>query len=84
MKKIEGYTLYHFEGCPFCLAVRAVMDSLEIEFEMKDIRKDSSAREELIAGGGKSTVPCLRIEKEGKTEWMYESSDIADYLRAQF
>ncbi|WP_141710024.1 glutathione S-transferase N-terminal domain-containing protein, partial [Vibrio splendidus] len=29
-------------------------------------------------------VPCLRIEKGGKTEWMYESSDIVTYLEKQF
>ena len=27
---------------------------------------------ELIAGGGKKQVPCLRIEDTGGTRWMYE------------
>lgn len=37
---------------------------------------------ELIAGGGKSQVPCLRIENQaGEASWLYESIDIIRYLR---
>ena len=32
-------------------------------------------------GGGSTTVPCLRIRRDGQEEWMYESLDIIDYLR---
>jgi len=35
-------------------------------------------------GGGKRKVPCLRIEEDGKTEWMYESNDIIAYLEQRF
>jgi len=38
---------------------------------------------DLIAGGGKSQVPCLRIEGEnGEVRWMYESTDIVRYLKS--
>ena len=38
---------------------------------------------DLIAGGGKSQVPCLRIEDEkGDVSWMYESLDIIRYLKS--
>ncbi len=37
---------------------------------------------DLIAGGGKSQVPCLRIETEnGDVRWLYESIDIVRYLK---
>ena len=35
---------------------------------------------ELLKGGGKGQVPCLRIESEGQVEWMYESDEIINYL----
>jgi hypothetical protein len=28
-------------------------------------------------------VPCLRIERDGKVRWLYESLDIIEYLREQ-
>ena len=45
---------------------------------------DAQARDELVAGGGRATVPCLRIEQpDGTYEWMYESRDIVAYLAEQ-
>ena len=42
---------------------------------------DVAAYKELIAGGGRATVPCLRIERdEDETEWLYESVDIMRFL----
>jgi glutathione S-transferase len=40
-------------------------------------------RRELVEGGGRATVPCLRIERDGEVHWLYESRDIIDYLRRQ-
>ena len=37
---------------------------------------------ELVIGGGKHKVPCLRIRKtNAKTEWLYESDDIISFLK---
>ena len=42
---------------------------------------DRKYQSELVAGGGKGQVPCLRIEKEdGQIQWMYESNDIIKYF----
>ena len=50
--------------------------------ELKDIAFDPQNRQELIIGGGKGQVPCLRIEKDdGTIVWMYESSDINNYIK---
>ncbi len=40
--------------------------------------------QDLMKGGGKLKVPCLRIQnnKEG-TIWMYESSSIISFLESQ-
>ena len=48
---------------------------------MRDTTRDMSAFRELIAGGGRTMVPCLKITKaNGETTWLYESSDIIEYL----
>jgi glutathione S-transferase len=42
-------------------------------------------RKELLNGGGRKTVPCLRIEdSSGSVQWMYESGDIIAYLQRKF
>jgi len=39
---------------------------------------------ELIAGGGKIQVPCLRVEnKDGDVRWIYETSEIIRYLKTE-
>ena len=39
----------------------------------------------VIDGGGRSTVPCLRIvNSSGRATWMYESIDIIRYLAEEF
>lgn len=42
---------------------------------------DRQHAQALLHGGGKTQVPCLRIEQaDGSVEWMYESDDIIGYL----
>jgi glutathione S-transferase len=33
-----------------------------------------------VQGGGRATVPCLKIRRGDEVEWLYESRDIIDYL----
>lgn len=79
-QKTENLTLYHFRTCPFCLRVRRSIDRLALNIETKDINRDHAARKELITGGGRSTVPCLRIDTEEGSIWLYESTDIIRFL----
>ena len=51
---------------------------------MKDVLNDKNSEEELMKGGGQRQVPCLRIEENGQTTWMYESKVIIDYLDKRF
>lgn len=76
--------LYHYASCPFCVRVRRALSRLGVEVELRDVRKDRDHARELIEGGGKSQVPCLRIEREDGVEWMYESGDIVRYLESRF
>jgi glutaredoxin len=78
----ERYTLYHFPSCPYCARVRDFLDETGIEMEMRNIHADPQALHDLRSGGGSTTVPCLRIRRDGRQdEWMYESLDIIEYLR---
>lgn len=82
--KAKPLSLYQLPACPFCVKVRRAMKRQGIELELRNIKdKQANYRDELIANGGKPTVPCLRIEKgDDQVEWLYESSEIIKYLEA--
>ena len=80
----ESCVLYQYDSCPFCARVRRFLDQRDIELPMRDTLRDPAAFRELLMGGGRATVPCLRIEDEtGDVSWLYESADIIDYLAAR-
>lgn len=77
-------TLYLFESCPFCVKVMKVIRHMNLDIEIRDTLKSAQFEAELIHGGGKSQVPCLKISNDSKEHWMYESSDIIRYLEKKF
>jgi glutaredoxin len=82
---LAGYALYQLPTCPFCVKVRRTMRRLNLPLELRDVRADGRHRQDLISGGGKMKVPCLRIDHaDGHSEWMYESGDIVAYLEGRF
>lgn len=83
-RRIEGLSLYHFEGCPFCSRVRSALGRLGLEVELRDIQRDPARRAELVAATGRATVPCLRIEEPPAARWLHESADIVRWLEARF
>ncbi|WP_043739556.1 glutaredoxin family protein [Thioalkalivibrio nitratireducens] len=77
--------LYQFVACPFCVKTRRAIKRLGLNIELRDAQLDTEHRQALLEGGGKIQVPCLRIEHpDGRVEWMYESSDIIQYLEERF
>ena len=78
-------TLYQFRMCPYCVKVRHAIKRLSLNIETHDVLREAAAREQLLAGGGKVKVPCLKItDDQGKETWMYESTDIVHYLHQHF
>lgn len=72
--------LYHSKYCYFCQKVLMFLRGREVEVELMNT-SDREHAQALMAGGGKTQVPCLRIEHaNGDVEWMYESDDIIRYL----
>ena len=81
---LKGHALYHSQWCGFCTRVRQAAQGLGVDLELRDIDMEAGRRSELVTGGGKGQVPCLRIETgDGHVRWMYESADIIAYLREQ-
>lgn len=77
-------SLYQFEACPFCVKVRRANARLSLDIKLRDAKSDPW-RAELLEQGGSPKVPCLRIEQpDGSVDWMYESSDIVNYLEQRF
>ncbi len=74
--------LYQFKTCPFCIKVRRAIKRQSLNIEFLDAQHNQEHREELMQGGGKVKVPCLKIiDDEGNDNWLYESSQIIDYLQ---
>ena len=77
-------SLYQFKRCPFCTLTRRHIHKLNLPIEYRDASRGSAHREVLESEGGKIKVPCLRIEENGNTQWMYESSEIIAFLHERF
>lgn len=81
----RNMALYQFKTCPFCVKVRREIRRLSLNIALLDAKPDGPVRADLLRGGGKVVVPCLKIsDAQGKVEWMYESTQIIEYLKARF
>jgi len=84
-QKLSRLALYYYPTCPFCVIVLDVIESIGLALELRNIFANTEWRQELIREGGRSTVPCLRIEHDvDEPQWMYESQEIIHYLKTEF
>ncbi len=84
-QQTQQLALYQFNACPFCVKVRRAIKRLSLNIALCDAKNNDTCRQELLEGGGKVKVPCLRITNDdGSVQWMYESSDINSYLEQRF
>ena len=77
-------SLYQFHACPFCVKTRRTLHKLNVPMDLRDAKNNEADRKALLEQGGKIKVPCLRIEEDGKTTWMYDSKVIIAYLNERF
>jgi len=81
-QETKGLTIYQFEACPFCVKVRRFIRKNNLKINLRDAKNNETFKAELVNGGGKHKVPCLKIEKiNAKTEWLYESNEIISFLK---
>ncbi|MGH1542090.1 MAG: glutathione S-transferase N-terminal domain-containing protein [Arenicella sp.] len=78
---MQQLSLYHSELCFFCHKVRQAMSRLNVDVALRDVG-EAQHRNDLAKGGGKTQVPCLKIENGSKVKWLYESDDIIRYLQS--
>lgn len=79
----EQYQLFHYDSCFYCGRVRGFIEQSGLRIPYRNIHTEQGAHQELISGGGRGTVPCLRIETGEDVRWLYESADIIEYLRTK-
>lgn len=79
--KTAGFSLYQYEACPFCVKVRREIKRNSLNIEIRDAKRNEQFKQELTEKGGQLKVPCLKIVENGTERWMYESSDIIQFLQ---
>ena len=83
-QQAQGLTLYQLYACPFCIKTRRTMKRLRVPVPTRNVHVGSPHRQVLEKGGGRIQVPCLHIPQEQGDIWMYESSEIIEFLEKQF
>ena len=83
-KAAGDLALYQFHACPFCVKTRRTLHKLNVPVGLRDAKNDAQHRQALLEQGGKIKVPCLRIEENGQSTWLYESKAIIAYLNQRF
>ncbi|MDP3845086.1 MAG: glutathione S-transferase N-terminal domain-containing protein [Pseudomonas sp.] len=79
-----GLSLYQFRACPFCVRTRRRIRQLNLPIKLHDAMHDPLARKALQDQGGAIKVPCLRIDENGQSTWLYDSKVIIKYLQERF
>ena len=70
---------------PISSALTTLVASVESPNRWNSIRYRTKGAAMIPPTGGKIKVPCLRVnDEQGKSTWMYESSDIIEYLQTRY
>ncbi len=77
-------TLYELSTCPYSAKVRKHLKYLNVSVSSKNLKRCNAYQKELLVGGGRAMVPCLRIDSAQGSRWLYESQDILSYLSRKF
>jgi glutathione S-transferase len=87
-KKVDrqacGLTLYDCQQRPFNNKIQRHLKHLNVAVTVKNLNRCHTFQKELLSGGGRAQVPCLRIEGSTGSRWLYESEDIIRYLDRKF
>ena len=84
-EQCTALALYQFKTCPFCIKTRQEISRLSLKIKRVDAQHEGEGRQALLAGGGQTKVPCLRIKTSaGADQWLYDSEKIIAYLRGRF
>ena len=73
--------LYVTPLCGYCHYVISTIKELGLEVEIRNVMENREDLEDLYNARHRTTVPVLRITKDGEDQWMPESRDIVEYLQ---
>ena len=76
--------LYVAQNCATSINVQRHCHRLGLRVVRKDVQRVNAYLNELLSGGGEPQVPCLRIESEEGTQWLYNSPAILKFLEHRF
>ncbi len=76
--------LYFCRRCPSSVQVQRSCERLGLHMVEKDVGRVNSYRNELVNGGGQPRVPCLRLDLDNKTTWLYGQREIVSYLEGRY
>lgn len=76
--------LYIAHSCKESIGVQRCCNRLGLRVVKKDVQRVNAYRNELLNGGGEPRVPCLRVENEKGTHWVYSSKAILEFLDKNF
>ncbi|ABV86923.1 glutathione S-transferase N-terminal domain-containing protein [Shewanella pealeana] len=79
----SSMTIYEYKACPFCVKVRRSLRRQGLNIVTLDAKQEPH-KTTLLNEGGKLQVPCMKIEENGQSTWMYESSEIISFLDKKF
>ncbi|MGS0682796.1 glutathione S-transferase N-terminal domain-containing protein [Shewanella sp. 125m-7] len=79
----SNMTIYEYKACPFCVKVRRSLRRQGLNIVTLDAKQEPH-KSTLLNEGGKLQVPCMKIEENGQSTWMYESSAIIGFLDKKF
>jgi len=83
--QVASMSVYQYFACPFCIKTRRAIHRLNIPIEYRDAQvRGGEHRNTLEEKGGRIKVPCLRIDQDDTTTWLYDSNDIIAYLNERF
>jgi len=78
-------TLFGHNTCIYCRDVNQVIEQLGLDIKIRNTFEYPEYKQDLLIGGGKTSVPCLKITFQyGKDLWLYDSIAIIDFLENSF
>ena len=80
---MSDLVLYELPGCPYCKKVTRKLDTLDLEYESREVPRSHGARTEVKEVSGQTGVPVLIDEAHG-VEGMPESDDIVAHLEETY
>jgi glutaredoxin 3 len=78
------YTLYQFDACPYCTAVRRRMGELGLTFTVVTVPHRREERTQVFAVSGQYLVPTLVVEEDGRRSVLTDENDILRFLDERY